>query len=179
MALVEEMPFSTVENIRDYSEIAKIVKSSTDFYPSDSVRIAADTLEAETGIIPDMYVSFYGEKAVAENSYDRFIIVETKDGNKQEVKKLFTDYMNRIKRDASQIDSLKISSGKVGEYNDFVIFSLLGTDSNKQYEDKDEAKRSYTDMNLRVLEISVQELESLYGENNNSGSSALDSDLVN
>lgn len=124
---------------------------------ASTVRIAADSLEAETGIIPDMYEAFYGEESDSENFYDRIIIIDTKNDSKEEVKNLLEDYKKRISRDRSKVDEAKILSAKIGEYNNYVFFSLADNISIAFSEDN--IQKNYSQLNLDIINKMAKELD--------------------
>lgn len=155
---------SNDEYYTELKNIAETVKGSLNSsYMIKPIKIGADSFEGLTGIKPNMYDAFYGEKSSVENSIDTFIIVKTNSiDNFNEIKNLFNDYKVRLKQDSSLKDSLKLDKSQIGEYNNkYIVFSMLGAKSVSDFEEADSAKKEYAIINNNAINIVKEELNKI------------------
>lgn len=88
------------------------------------IEIAADALEYEFGITPDMYDTFYGVRSSIENSVDSIIVVKSKKEYTSEVENLMNDYITRITDESSLRDEAKIKNSSIEVYKEYAVISV-------------------------------------------------------
>lgn len=88
------------------------------------IEIAADTLEYELGITPDMYDTFYGVRSSIENSVDSIIVVKSKKEYTHEVENLMNDYITRITDESSLRDEAKLKNSSIEVYKEYAVISV-------------------------------------------------------
>ena len=88
------------------------------------IEIAADTLEYEFGITPDMYDTFYGVRSSIENSVDSIIVVKSKTEYTSEVENLMNDYITRRTDESSLRDEAKLKNSSIEVYKEYAVISV-------------------------------------------------------
>lgn len=158
--IVIEVEADDTDKISIYKQVINEVRGSlAESYMDNAVDIAADALENLFGIREDMYESFYGQQSNLESSVDIFLILESTQKDKEEVKNLLNDYVIKITNNASQRDMIKFKQSKISEYNNYLILSVIGAKSVSEYASTEEAEKAYSEFNTKAAEIALNVLK--------------------
>lgn len=159
---LEKMEEIKLDSLQAYKRIVSKVRIElAESYIGEPIEIAADSLEGIFGIKANMYESFYGEKSTLENSSDTYLIIKSTEENKEEIKNLLNDYINRLKATASTRDELKYRQARVGEHEEYLILSVLGAKSVNNYKSVPEAEKEYSNFNKLAVDIGLSGVSSL------------------
>lgn len=133
------------ENVENEHSIEGIVTSLKNFYGERylvNVDLTSEDLEGVMGITEEMYSDFYAALPMIGTHLDVLYVIKTNEEYKDTVKEKFETYRNNQIEEGRQypVNVGRVESSKVLEYDEYVIYFMLGGVPKEDLEEGDLVK---------------------------------------